>query len=70
MFTSKYRPNTIDEFVGNKLATQALSNWLLKWDPKNKKSKCVLVSGLNGIGKSLLVELILKKYEFNIINLS
>ena len=47
MFTSKYRPNTIDEFVGNKLATQALSNWLLKWDPKNKKTKwkkiCVFI---------------------------
>jgi replication factor C subunit 1 len=70
MFTSKYIPNTIDEFIGNKIAIQSLSNWLLKWDPKNKKTKCALVSGLNGIGKSLLVELILKKYEYNIINLS
>jgi Holliday junction resolvasome RuvABC ATP-dependent DNA helicase subunit len=70
MFTSKYRPTTIDDFVGNKLAIQSLNNWLLKWDPKNKKTKCALISGLNGLGKSLLVELILNKHNFNIINLS
>ena len=70
MFTSKYRPNTIDDFVGNKLAIQSLNNWLLNWDPKNKKTKCALISGVNGIGKSLLVELILNKNGFNMINLS
>jgi replication factor C subunit 1 len=70
MFTSKYRPTTIDDFVGNKLAIQSLNNWLLKWDPKNKKTKCALISGVNGLGKSLLVELILNKHNFNIINLS
>jgi hypothetical protein len=30
----------------------------------------LLVSGVNGIGKTLLVELILKKHDYNIINLS
>ena len=70
MFTSKYRPNTIDEFVGNKLAVQSLNNWLLGWEPSNKKTKCALLSGVNGIGKSLLVELILNKNGFNVVNLS
>jgi replication factor C subunit 1 len=70
MYTSKYRPNKIEDFVGNKSAIQPFIRWLLEWDPNNKKTKCALVYGVNGIGKSLLVELILKKHDYNIINLS
>ena len=69
MYTVKYRPNKLENFVGNKNIIQPFIRWLLEWDPNNKKTKCALVSGVNGIGKSLLVELILKKHDYNIINL-
>ena len=69
MYTIKYRPNKLEDFVGNKNIIQPLIYWLLEWDPNNK-SKCALISGVNGVGKSLLVELILKKHDYNIINLS
>jgi len=70
MFTTIYRPKKIDEFVGNKNIIQPFIQWLLEWEPTNKKNKCALVSGLTGIGKTLLVELILKKHDYNIIDLS
>lgn len=70
MFTSKYRPKKIEHFIGNKEATHTFIKWLLEWDSNIKKSKCALISGNNGIGKSTLVDLILKKHDFNIINLS
>lgn len=70
MFAVKYRPKTIEEFIGNKSIIIPFIRWLLEWDYTNKKIKCALVSGVNGIGKSLLVELILKKHDYNIINLS
>lgn len=70
MYTTKYRPKKIDDFVGNKQIIPQFAKWLIEWDHKNKKCKCCLVYGLNGIGKSLLVELILTKYDYNIINLS
>jgi len=70
MYTIKYRPNNIENFIGNKNVIQPFIGWLLEWYPKNKKSKCALISGMNGIGKSLLVELILKKHDYNIIHLS
>jgi replication factor C subunit 1 len=70
MYTIKYRPSKLDNFIGNKKIIQPFIKWLLEWDSSNKKTKCALVSGLNGIGKSLLVELILIKYDYNIINLS
>lgn len=70
MYTVKYRPNKIEDFVGNKNIVQPFIRWLLEWDPNDKKSKCALISGVNGIGKSLFVELMLKKHDYNIINLS
>jgi replication factor C subunit 1 len=69
MFTTIYRPKKIEDFVGNKNIIKTFIQWLLEWDPSNKKNKCALVSGLTGIGKTLLVELILKKHDYNIINL-
>lgn len=68
MFTTIYRPKKIEDFVGNKNIIKSFIQWLLEWDPSNKKNKCALVSGLTGIGKTLLVELILKKHDYNIIN--
>lgn len=70
MYTTKYRPNKLEDFVGNKQLVKPFIQWLLEWDPQNKKSKCALVSGVNGVGKSLLVELILRKHDYNIIELA
>jgi replicative superfamily II helicase len=96
MYTIKYRPNDLSDFIGNKHLFQPFIKWLLDWDTnylpektekllkqekpkktknlkksdkapkiaKNTKNKCALISGLTGVGKSLLVELILKKHGF------
>lgn len=68
MFTTIYRPKKYENFIGNKPIIQSLIQWLLDWDV-NKKTKCALISGLCGIGKSLLVELVLKKIDYNVMNL-
>ena len=70
MFTTKYRPKKIANFIGNKQIILPFIRWLLEWDQKNKKTICALLSGVNGIGKSLLVELILKTHDYNIIHIS
>jgi replication factor C subunit 1 len=70
MFTLKYRPNKIENFIGNKNIIQPFVEWLLEWDPNEKKTKCALVSGVNGVGKSLIVDILLKRHDYNIINLS
>jgi replication factor C subunit 1 len=70
MFTVKYHPKKLEDFVGNKSVIQPLIHWLLEWEPSKKKTKCALVSGLNGVGKSTLIELILKKHDYNIIHLN
>ena len=70
MYTSKYRPKKIEDFVGNKEAIHQFIKWLLEWDINDNKNKCGLISGLCGIGKTILVELILKKHDYNIINIT
>jgi replication factor C subunit 1 len=70
MYTSIYRPKKIEEFVGNKQIIQPFIEWLLEWDANDKNKKCALISGVCGIGKSLIVELLLKKHDYNIINLA
>jgi replication factor C subunit 1 len=66
MFTTIYRPKKVEEFIGNQQVIQPFIQWLLEWD----NNKCALVSGNSGIGKNLLVEIILKKHDYNIINLA
>lgn len=70
MFTTKYKPTKLSDFVGNSKVIHPFTKWLLNWDPSSKKNRCALVSGLNGSGKSLLVELILKKYSYHAIHLT
>jgi len=109
MYTIKYKPNKLDDFVGNKQLFQPFIKWLLDWNknylpdktvktekseelgklgkpkktvkpkksekekivkPKLVKNKCALISGLTGVGKSLLVELILKENNYNILSLN
>jgi replication factor C subunit 1 len=70
MFTTKYKPEKLTDFIGNVQVIKSFTNWLLTWDPSNKKTKCALISGLNGIGKSLLVELVLNKFCHHAIHLS
>lgn len=69
MFTTKYRPTMLKNFIGNNKLILPFIKWLLEWEPTNKKTKCLLVSGINGIGKSLLVELVLFKHNYHIIHL-
>lgn len=70
MFTTTYRPRTIEDFVGNKQNVLPFIRWLLDWDANDKKKKCALISGVCGVGKSLFVELMLKKHDYNMIHLA
>jgi replication factor C subunit 1 len=71
MFTTKYKPQSLDEFIGSKeLIIRPFIRWLLEWNSENKKTKCALISGVNGCGKSLLAELVLETHDYNIIHLN
>jgi DNA polymerase III delta prime subunit len=67
MFTDKYKPQNFENFVGNTSKISVLQSWLDDWKLHQQKkiNKCALISGQNGIGKTLCVELFIKKNNLN-----
>lgn len=80
MFTDKYKPQVLEKIIGNKLCIDNLQKWLESWfdnttpDLNGKcdkhKNICALLSGPNGIGKTLCVDLLIKEYNLNPIELN
>lgn len=65
----KYKPTKFSEVIGNKTAIQSLGKWFLTW-PSPQVSNCALVSGPCGIGKTLVIDLLTKQPEYNIMEVN
>jgi replication factor C subunit 1 len=55
LWTEKYRPTTLKDFIGNKTNVTRLVEWLQAWHPEMKgegSAKAALISGPPGIGKT------------------
>lgn len=63
MLLSKYHPKTFDEFIGNKVILSKIKSWLNEF-PNNSFSSC-LISGNHGIGKSTLLDLLVKNFNLD-----
>jgi replication factor C subunit 1 len=77
MLIHKYKPENLENIVGNSTCIKYIQNWFENWyiekDPKSKttsKNVCALLSGPNGVGKTLAVELLIEKYDLNPISLN
>jgi DNA polymerase III delta prime subunit len=68
-FVDKYKPLELEKMVGNKQTIQKLCLWLDLWikpkDIKTSNSVCGLLYGPPGIGKTLCIELLCKKKDYN-----
>jgi replication factor C subunit 1 len=62
LLINKWKPNDISEIVGNKQSISKIDDWLSKFDKHNEN--CIIISGSHGIGKTLAIELLLKKYNY------
>lgn len=56
-------PNNLDEFIGNSINISKIKDWFENFD-KNK-TKCLLLIGPTGCGKTLLAQLLLQYYKYN-----
>ena len=72
MFIHKYKPELLENIIGNKNCVNSIQSWFENWYPLKTHSKdvCALLSGPNGIGKTLTIELLIKKYNLNPISLN
>jgi len=53
LWSDKYRPKTLEEFVGNPEAVEEIKRWAFDWE-RGKAGKPILVHGSPGVGKSAL----------------
>jgi len=67
LWINKYRPDSINNIIGNKFSIQKLNDWLQNFDKHNDNT--IIISGGHGIGKTMTVQLLLEKnnYKYKMI---
>ena len=61
MWLNKYKPKTLDDFVGNRTLIYRLKKWYA-----NNEGNIVIINGQTGIGKTLLAESFLRENDFTV----
>ena len=68
LWVDKYKPKKISDIIGNKIQIKQAKLWLNNFRNKVKGTKLALfISGPPGIGKTTLSHLILKAFEYDVI---
>ena len=62
LWTDKYRPQTLDEVVGNNKEKKIIEDWVKNWKNGNPQQPLLLV-GPPGIGKTTLALIIAKDFS-------
>lgn len=62
LWINKYQPTKIDQLIGKSKAILKISSWLN--NIKNNKIQTLILSGHHGVGKSILIKLILEKFNY------
>lgn len=69
-WTEKYRPESLDEIVGNEKAVLELRKWANAWSKGNPKNKAVILSGKPGTGKTSSAIALAKDFGWTSIELN
>ena len=68
LWSDKYKPQDINEMVGNKKNIDTIKKWLSDFKSNKKNTeRALFISGPPGIGKTTIAHLILKHFDYEII---
>jgi replication factor C subunit 1 len=62
LWINKYKPFNLSEIIGNKNQINKFKEWL--HDLPNNKNQAILISGKQGLGKTLIIKLILEEFKY------
>ncbi len=66
MVNNIYQISDLDEYKIHSNAVSQLTNWITNWS-REKERKYIILTGPSGSGKSLLVNLLFKKYKYSLV---
>jgi len=69
-WTEKYRPQNLDEVVGNEHAVIELRKWAESWSRDVPKKRAIILSGKPGIGKTSAAIALAKDYRWTLLELN
>lgn len=69
LWSEKYRPKGLGEFVGNPSAVEEVRKWAIEWERK-KGGKALLVAGPSGVGKSSLAYALAGSMGWEVVELN
>ena len=69
LFTDKYVPQNLDDFVGNVEIVETAQKWALEWN-ENKAQKPLVFFGMPGVGKTALAYLIAKEMDWQVFEMN
>jgi len=62
LWINKYKAASLSDIIGHKNSIEKIKNWLLNIN--NYKSRAIIISGVQGIGKSLTIKLLLNELNY------
>lgn len=62
LWINKWRPSNIEDVIGNKQAIKDFKTWIKNFDSHNYNT--LIVTGLHGIGKTLVTKLLLDEFNY------
>jgi replication factor C large subunit len=69
LWSEKYRPKDLSEFVGNPSAVEEVRKWAIEWERK-KAGKPIMLAGPSGVGKSCLAYALAGTLGWEVIELN
>ena len=68
-FLEKYKPQSLNDIVGNKRNIDKMKKWIKNFNNKDKEDKrrSILVAGPPGISKTTTSHLLLKHFNYDVI---
>jgi len=66
-WTTKHKPRSLSEVVGNEEAIQKLTDWVKSWDKGIPKKRAAFLHGPPGIGKTVCVEALAHDFDMELV---